>query len=156
CVGDGGVVVELEGGGDKRGGGGIKVVALAGRHGVMSEAGANGRIDEESVAFHLCGVLDMARELGLILGPKTPHGRANRILRGYEKIHSPATGRFYREVDVNDRVEKGQRLAVLTDLYGQRIAELRALLTGRVVMVVTHAIVESGEMVSGIGEVIGE
>jgi predicted deacylase len=132
------------------------VLPMLRRHAVMSEAGANGRIDEESVAFHICGVLDMARELGLIGGPKTPHGRANRILRGYEKIESPATGRFYREIDVNDRVEKGQPLAIITDIYGHRIAELCAPLTGRVVMVVTHAIVNSGEMVCGIGELISE
>jgi predicted deacylase len=153
---DADLIVEFQPGQTTNTGRAINVLPISRRHGVMSEAGANGRIDEESVAFHLCGVLDMARELGLILGPKTPHGRANRILRGYERVHSPATGRFYREIDVNDQVEKGQRLALLTDLYGQRIGELCAPLAGRVVMVVTHAIVESGEMVCGIGEVIGE
>ena len=153
---DADLIVEFQPGQTTNSGRATNVLPKLWRHAVMSEAGANGRIDEESVAFHVCGVLDMARDLGLIGGPKTPHGRANRILRGYVKIESPATGRFYREVNVNDGVEKGQRLARITDIYGTHIAELRAPLTGRVVMVVTHAIVESGEMVCGIGEVINE
>ncbi len=153
---DADLIVEFPPGQTTNTGRAINLLPSLRRHAVMSEAGANGRIDEESVAFHLCGVLDMARELGMIGGPRLAHGRANRILRGYEKIESPATGRFYREIGVNDRVEKGQRLAVIRDIYGERIAELRAPLAGRVVMVVTHAIVESGEMVCGIGEVIGE
>src|SRR5262249_22853568 len=75
----------------------VNVLPKLGRFAVMSEAGANGRIDEESVAFHLNGVLDMARELGLIGGPKAAKGRSNRIVDGYQKILSPATGRFYRD-----------------------------------------------------------
>jgi hypothetical protein len=134
----------------------VNVLPKLGRFAVMSEAGANGRIDEESVAFHLNGVLDMARELGLIGGPTTAKGRRNRVLDGYQKILSPATGRFYRDVSVNDRVEKGQRLAFVTDIYGAALAELRSPIAGRVVMTVTHAIVEAGDMVLGVGAVIGE
>jgi predicted deacylase len=134
----------------------VNVLPKLGRFAVMSEAGANGRIDEESVAFHLNGVLDMARELGLIDGPKMSKGRRNRILDGYRKILSPATGRFYRDINVNDLVEKGQRLAFLTDIYGSAIAELRSPTAGRVVMAVTHAIVEAGDMVFGVGAVVGE
>jgi uncharacterized protein len=153
---DADLIVEFQPGQTTNTGRATNALPLLGRHAVMSEAGANGRIDEESVAFHVCGVLDMARELGLIAGPLMAHGRANRVLRGYEKINSPATGRFYRDIKVNDHVERGQRLAVIRDIFGESIAELRAPLSGRVVMTVTHAIVESGEMVFGIGEVASE
>jgi predicted deacylase len=153
---DADLIVEFQPGQNTNTGRATNALPMMGRHAMMSEAGANGRIDEESVAFHANGVLNMARELGMIHGPRLPGGRANRILKGYEKIHAPATGRFYREVEVNDQVAEGQRLAVITDLFGERIAEMRAPMAGRLVMVVTHAIVESGEMVFGVGEVIEE
>jgi predicted deacylase len=149
---DADLVVEFQTGQTSNTGRAINALPTRGRYGVMSEAGANGRIDEDSVAFHLNGVLEIARFLGLVGGVRVPRGRANRTLRGYEKIHSPATGRFYRDVDVNAQVAKGQRIAVIDDLFGTRIAEMRAPLPGRVVMTVTHGIVEAGEMVFGIGE----
>lgn len=151
---DADLIVEFQPGQTTNTGRAINALPARGRHGVMSEAGANGRIDEASVGFHVGGVLEIARLLGLIGGVRVPRGRANRTLRGYEKIHSPATGRFCRDVDVNALVAEGQRLAVIDDLFGDRIAEMRAPLAGRVVMTVTHAIVEAGEMVFGIGEAI--
>jgi len=123
------------------------------RHAVMAEAGANGRIDEESVAFHLDGLFGLARELGLFGGPRKPKGRRNITLDGYRKVFSPASGRFYRNVCVDDFVVEGQCIATIADLYGAPIAEIRAPLSGHVVMTVTHAIVEQGDMVFGIGRI---
>jgi len=153
---DADLVIEFPPGQTTNTGRAINVLPTLGRYGVMSEAGTNGRIDQESVAFHVDGVLDIARMLGLVGGPRLPRGRANRTLRGYEKILSPAAGRFYRDVAVNDQVSAGQRLAVITGLFGEPLTEMRAPLAGRIVMTVTHNVVEAGDMVFGIGEVVGE
>jgi hypothetical protein len=153
---DADLIVEFAVGETENTGRAVNMLPKLGRFAVMSEAGANGRIDEESVSFHLNGVLDMARELGLIGGPKAAKGRRNRICDGYRKVFAPASGRFYRDVNVNDRVEQNQRLAFITDIYGAALAELRSPIAGRVNMTVTHAIVEAGDMVFGVGAVIGE
>jgi len=127
-----------------------------GKHAVMAEAGTNGRLDEACIAFHTQGTLNVARKLGLIGGPLVSGGRARRVVENFVKIGSPASGRFYLEADVGDHVEKGQRLARLRDLYGAEIAEIRAPFSGRIVMVVTHNIVEQDEWVISVGEVVRE
>jgi predicted deacylase len=127
-----------------------------GRHAVMSEAGRNGRLDGASIAFHLDGVLNISRLLGMTDGPKLPHGRAARTLNGFDRIFAPEDGRFYCEVACNAAVSPGQRLAVLRDIFGTRIAEMRAPAAGRVVMVITHNIVAKGELVLSIGMTLDE
>ena len=124
------------------------------RHAVMSEAGRNGRLDEASIAFHLNGVLNIARLLGMTDGPKLPHGRAARTLNGFDRILAPEDGRFYCEVGCNDAVSEGQRLAVLRDIFGAQIAEILSPTTGRVVMIITHNIVTKGDLVISIGATV--
>ncbi|MDX7950330.1 succinylglutamate desuccinylase/aspartoacylase family protein [Lichenihabitans sp. Uapishka_5] len=127
-----------------------------GRHAVMSEAGRNGLLEEDCVAFHTQGVLNIARHLGLIGGPLQRGNRARRVLGNFLKVAAPAAGRFYREVAVGDQVEKGQRLARLRNLFGVPLAEIRAPLSGRIIMMVTHNIVAEDEWVISLGEVIRE
>ncbi|MDQ0391362.1 succinylglutamate desuccinylase/aspartoacylase family protein [Labrys monachus] len=153
---DADVVVEFAAGQTSNRGRATNERPSLGRHAVMAEAGANGRLDEACIAFHTQGVLNIARRLGLVGGPLVPGGRARRVLDNFVKIGSPASGRFYLEADVGDHVERGQRLARLRDLYGAEIGEIRAPFSGRVVMVVTHNIVEKDEWVISVGEVVRE
>jgi predicted deacylase len=127
------------------------ILAGLGRHAVMSEAGANGKLDEASVAFHLNGVLNIARLLGMTDGPSLPRARTPRVLNGFARMLAPAAGRFYCEVACNDAVLPGQRVAVLRDIFGAPLADMRAPAAGRVVMIVTHNIVAESEWVLGIG-----
>ncbi len=68
----------------------------------------------------------------------------------------PVAGRFYCEVACNDMVLPGQLLAVICDIFGTRLAEMRAPEAGRVVMIVTHNIVAGSEWVLSIGTPLGE
>jgi hypothetical protein len=150
------VVVEFAAGQTSNRGRATNERPYTGKHAVMAEAGTNGRLDEDCIAFHAQGVLNIARRLGIIGGPLVRGLRARRVLKNFLKIEAPAEGRFYLETDVGDHVEKGQRLARLRDLYGHAIGEIRAPLSGRIVMVVTHNIVEQGEWVISLGEVASE
>lgn len=153
---DADVVVEFAAGQTSNRGRATNERPYLGKHAVMAEAGTNGRLDEDCIAFHTQGTLNLARKLGLIGGPLVAGGRARRVLENFVKIGSPARGRFYLEADVGDHVEKGQRLARLRDLYGADIAEIRSPFSGRVVMVVTHNIVDEDEWVISVGEVLRE
>lgn len=150
---DADIVVEFEAGQTVNAGRATNERPRLGRHAVMSEAGRNGWLEEDCVAFHTGGVLNIARDLGLIGGPRVGGNRARRVLGNFSKMEAPAEGRFYREVEVNDQVERGQRLAVIRDLFGSVVAEMRAPESGRIVMVMNHAVVNAGEWVFSIGRV---
>lgn len=150
------LIVEFQPGETVNTGRATNMLPRLGRHAVMSEAGANGRLDEACIAFHVGGVLNIARLLGLTVAPLLPHGRTARILSGFSRVVAPADGRFYCEVACNDVVRAGQLVAVLRDIFGIQIAEMRAAEAGRVVMIVTHNIVSEGEWVLSIGLPLGE
>ena len=75
------------------------------------------------------------------------------MLHGFDWIEAPAEGRYYREVNVDEQVQKGQRLAIIKDLYGATVAEMRSPLAGRVLMAMNHGVVNAGEWVFSIGAV---
>jgi len=150
---DADIIVEFQPGQTKNSGRATNELPRLGRHAVMSEAGRNGLLDEESIAFHAGGVLNIARELGMIGGPHIRGNRAQRIMTAFDKVEAPDAGRFYCEVKVNDQVISGQRLAIIRDVYGGVVSEMRAPKTGRVLMVMTHGVVNAGEWVFSIGPV---
>jgi predicted deacylase len=123
----------------------LSALARVGRDGVMSEAGANGRIDEACVAFHLNGVLNLARALGMIGGTPSPAARANVLCHDYLWIACPRDGFFHAEVEPAEAVAEGQRLGVLHDVYGSELAELRAPQAGLVLWVMTHPWLKAGD-----------
>ena len=145
------LIVEFQPGERENTGRATNMLPRLGRHAVMSEAGTNGRLDADSIAFHTGGVLNIAHLLGMTDGPPLPHRRTASVLGGFSRIVAPAAGRFYCEVACNDAVAAGQRVATLSDIFGTQVAEIRAEVAGRVVMIVTHNIVAAGEWVLSIG-----
>lgn len=122
-----------------------------GLHTVMSEAGSNGMLDEASVLFHVNGVLNVATQLGIIDGPLFPTRRAQRTVRGFERLIAPRDGRFYPLVDPGDQVIAGATIAVIRDLAGEVTDELTAPTSGHVVLRATHNIVREGEWLIYLG-----
>jgi predicted deacylase len=120
--------------------------AQNGRLAVMSEAGANGIIDEESVAFHVQGVLRIARQLGIIEGaPSVSDYRRARILcSDYLWVTAPSDGQFYSEVEPAERVSRGQRLGVVRDFFGNALGEIVAPEAGFVLWRMTHPTLKKG------------
>lgn len=117
-----------------------------GRHAVMAEGGANGVLDAVCTAFHFKGVANIARFLGLTEEPTADaRQRRNAVVSHFAKVEAPFSGWLHLEVAAGDQVEAGQRLARLTDIYGQPQGELLAPHGGLVLMVVNHPIVNQGE-----------
>ncbi|QKJ88388.1 hypothetical protein PMPD1_3471 [Paramixta manurensis] len=116
-----------------------------GRHAVMSEGGANGILDEESVLFHVNGVANLTRHLGLTVDAAVARKRENVVVHNFDKIEAPHSGRLYLEVKTGERVVAGQRLGWMTNLFGEWQADLIAPFTGLVLMVVNHNITSQGE-----------
>lgn len=117
-----------------------------GRHAVMAEGGGNGVLDPESIEFHVQGVVNIARALGLTAeGTHAPKQRQNRVVNNFYKVEAPLSAWLYLEVAAGEEVAAGQRLGVLKDLFGAPQAELVAPYAGLVLMIVNHPIVEQGE-----------
>lgn len=112
--------------------------ARDGRLAVMSEAGANGIIDEESVAFHVEGVLRVAQQLGIIAEAPSRYRRSRTVCDNYIWVTAPSDGQFYAEVEPAERVSRGQRLGVMRNFFGEIVGEIAAPETGIVLWRMTH------------------
>ncbi|MDX8455296.1 succinylglutamate desuccinylase/aspartoacylase family protein [Mesorhizobium sp. VK9D] len=117
---------------------------------LMSEAGANGLLDEGSISFHVEGVLNIARTLGIIEGSVTPFLNARIPCDKYLWLESPADGEFHAEAEPGDRVAKGQRLGTVSDLFGQTLAEVRAPRAGFFLWRMTHPTIPKGSPIGAI------
>jgi predicted deacylase len=123
----------------------------AGCQAVMAEAGANGILDPVSIAFHVEGVLNVMRTLGMIEGPLTLATRDQVIVRRYLWIEAQETGLLHARVEPGARVAKGQRLATIDDTFGDRLADIFAPENGLVLWRINHGVAAAAEKVLGLG-----
>jgi predicted deacylase len=110
----------------------------------MSEAGANGIIDEDSVLYHLNGILNIARYLGMLSGAPQPTKRGQHLCDRYVWVPCPVDGLFYPIVEPARHVTRGQKLGELRDIYGRRLGDLVAPETGYVLWRMTHPVLREG------------
>ena len=125
-------------------------MAKLGRSGVMSEAGANGVLDDICVRYHTDGVLNVARLLGMLDGPRIHSTRAQRVCHQYIWVRCPVDGLFYSAVEPNDHVVRGQRLGEMRNVFGRVLGEVVAPEAGYVLWRMTHPVLKEGAFVLGI------
>jgi len=88
----------------------------------------------------------MMRYLGMLPGP-VELVKAPVWLTRYEVLTSPATGAFKAVVEPGTTVSAGALVGYVSDLLGNRIAEITAPFDGEVMYVIRHAGHERGEPV---------
>lgn len=108
---------------------------------IMSEAGANGVPDAESIEFHVTGVLNVARKLGILRDEPPSRQRPGILCNDYVWVGSPASGLFYPDVEPGQRVRAGQILGAMRDLFARPLATVVAPASGVVLWRLTHPIV---------------
>jgi len=115
---------------------------------VVAEAGSAGYIQEEAVAFHVEGVMNFMRHLGMIPGeaklarePKRLPTFRNDILN----ITSPTGGIYYSSVKPGDKISRGESLAVIKDAFGDIQDELKSPFKGVVMYSRTYPPVRPGD-----------
>jgi predicted deacylase len=91
---------------------------------VDPELGGSVGWDEASVQAGVEGVFDVLRYYGFLDGTVRP-GRQTRA-SGFEQYGSPTGGLVDFAVDLGDRVSAGQTLFEVTDVFGERKAEVTA------------------------------
>ena len=117
---------------------------------IMSEAGANGVPDEASIDYHVNGVLNVARNLGILSDEPETFRRARVHCDGYLWVSCPASGLFYPAIEPAARVEKGQHLGQMRDYFGQDLADIVAPASGIILWRLTHPAIEVGTPVLAI------
>ena len=114
------------------------------------ESGFLGTTDPESVAKIVAGVHGVLRDLKMTDdGP--PALQKAVYLDPAEVIVSPETGILYPQVKPDQKVKAGETLAVITDFFGKRIADVTSPLDGVVLYVVATPPITKGQPIGCVG-----
>jgi predicted deacylase len=124
--------------------------ALMGVPAIIAEVGQQGICDEPSVNRHLRGLQNVLAELEMIepVGerPALPEAMSEMV---WTRTDVSAT--YHPQIAVGDRVEQGQVVGELRDIFGETLSTIRADASGVVVFLVTSLAVKAGDPLLGIG-----
>lgn len=124
--------------------------ARAGKPAVLAEAGGGGLLDEPSVATLLEGTeraLAVAGVLPAAGVPSVSIGTPTKMI-WHRAAHQ---GMFYPSIKVGDRVERGQVLGRICDVYGDVLTEVRSEASGDIIFLVTCPPVSPGDPLLAVG-----
>lgn len=116
---------------------------------VLAEAGGQGRWPEEAVALLVTGVERVMQHLSM--RPGTPRPVDATTMGTFAWTYAGATGCWYPQVSVGERVAVGQRLGTITDLLGDPVEEIDSKVDGDVLFAVTSLAIHEGDPLVGIG-----
>jgi predicted deacylase len=117
---------------------------------LTTETGYLGMPVEEMIALNVMGATRLMRYLRMIPGPVELVQHPVYLART-EVLRSPATGTWHAKVERGHTVQQGTVLGVLTDFFGNMIAEIRAPFAGEVLYIVGTPAMSKGEPVGMIG-----
>jgi hypothetical protein len=119
---------------------------IRGKPALTTENGYLGLPEPAMIERNVTGAFNLLRLFGMLPGPVelTP---APVWLAPYEVLTSPETGVWHPKVERGHTVARGAVIGVLTDYFGDRIAEVRAPFDGEVMYVVGTPAMGKGEPV---------
>ena len=118
---------------------------------VTMESGGEGRLDTAYVERHYRAFINIMKHLGMLLGKVEPNPEQKHISQA-QWIRAPVGGLLHTRVKPFDKVQKGQEIAAVADLFGQTRAELTAPIDGWVIGIRTLGTVATGQYVANIGQ----
>ncbi|WP_127522196.1 succinylglutamate desuccinylase/aspartoacylase family protein [Mesorhizobium sp. Z1-4] len=118
-----------------------------GKPAVMSEAGANGLLDEDCVAIHYDGVLRILNALEMTGAAPAPKKRQLVEVRDRAGVEAPASGFLRTRVEIGEHVEKGQIVADIRDRHGCVVQMIEAPISGITLFKISHPLVNRGERI---------
>ncbi len=111
------------------------------------ERGCGGRWSEEEVTRYKKDVLNIAAWLGIIPGEvRTPKVPA-KVLTQTKTVYADGDGMLFVPVRIKQEIKKGERLAYLTDIFGNTVSEYFAEFDGVVVYRATSLSISTGAVV---------
>jgi predicted deacylase len=126
------------------------VMARRGATAMGVELGEGGRLESEITEQGLRGLRNVLRHIGMLPGKVETFGR-NHVIRSMHVIRAKRGGLLHRCVGLNDEVHKGDVVATITNVFGERTEEIRAPISGPVVRIATFPLVSAGERIIQLG-----
>lgn len=120
--------------------------ALAGKPGVLIEAGGAGTLDPAVVEMEIEGIHNVMRYLGMLDG-KPVEDIPHTTCYGMYIMKSKFGGMFLPTVRPGDVVKKGARLGEMQDIRGNVRAQFTAPMDGVILMMYTTPVRTSGETI---------
>ncbi len=120
---------------------------LRGKPSLTTETGWLGAPAEEMVVLNVTGALRLMRYLHMLPGPVQMVAHPILLTRT-QVLTSPGTGTWHAKVERGHTVVQGTVIGVLTDFFGNEIAEVRAPFAGEVLYVVATPAMTRGEPVA--------
>lgn len=124
---------------------------VRGKPALTTETGAMGVASEDMIRRNVQGAFRMMRYLGMVPGAAELVAAPVWLTR-YEVLTSPATGTFRAAVEAGTTVSAGALIGTIDDLYGNRIAEIRAPFDGEVMYVIGTPAMNRGEPVGMVAQ----
>jgi predicted deacylase len=131
-------------------GGSYGAAAALGKPAILTEAGGQGILDEPSTQTHVTGVLNALGRFGCLAGapaavpPATYYNKLVWVAAEEDCV-------YYPKVTVGQQVMEGDLIAEFTDLFGDKIGELRSPATGPVLFLVTSPAINKNDPLMAIG-----
>ncbi len=114
-------------------------------HGIpatMVEAGKEGKADEETIAIHYQGLMNVARHLGILPG-KPKYERNTQTFYNPVLVANKSAGLFIPKVPYGERVKKGQAIGEIWNFKGDVLETIRSPVNGMVVCRINFSAADS-------------
>lgn len=111
---------------------------------LLYEAGQAHRFDTDAVNAGVVGVMRTLRSLGMI-DARLPRTKPTRLIRRTRWVRARRGGIADFQVELGDRVEKGDVVASISDAFGMRPTGVKAPETGWVIARTLQPLVNSGD-----------
>jgi predicted deacylase len=118
---------------------------------IIAESGRCGLVEEDAIARHVEGVLNIWRTLGILIDAPPRTVEAPHVLSRFEWLRSEHEGIFLCRVRVSDLVSAGQVLGEMVDLLGNPLAEIRSPADGVVLFTVSSPAIKKNGLLLGVG-----
>ncbi|HEX6222596.1 MAG TPA: succinylglutamate desuccinylase/aspartoacylase family protein [Acidimicrobiia bacterium] len=111
---------------------------------LLYEAGQAHRFDDEAVEAGVTGIMRTLRAMGMI-DARLPRAKPTRLIRRTRWVRARRGGIADIEVRLGERVDKGQRVALISDAFGMRPTQVKATESGWVIALSLRPLVNSGD-----------
>lgn len=117
---------------------------------IIAEDGEAGLFEEDASDRMLWGLQNVLRRLAVLPGDALPVTPPRHFARS-AYVHAPESGFFKPEAALGDEIVAGQRIGIMTDFFGETIAEIAAPATGRLLYLIVNPAIAKGGLVGGVG-----
>ena len=128
----------------------IHAAATAGIPAIIPEAGSCGLLTEPETQMLVDGVENVLRHLGVLEGPVKEMPAPIEVAE-FTWLFAPTEGLWYPSATVGDAVHKDQAVGLITNIFGDDLAEVTAPHDGDVLFVTTSPAMREGGVLLAVG-----